>query len=76
MADGYSTINDNLRMGDPAPILSILHRIAVSYKPDSSEYAALEMAARAVIFTFHEKISHKFQYFLDECNKTSYSTKL
>ena len=52
---------------DPKDLLSLLHELAARFDPDSQEYAALEIAAKAIIFAFHESVFQKFRQFLSEC---------
>ena len=47
-------------------LLDTLHRIAQEYDEGSSEYAAIETAAKAVHFAYQDSVVQRFRAFLDD----------
>ena len=54
---------------DPAKVLAILSTIADTYDSDSEEHAAVEIAAKALVFAAHDSMQRRFQEFLKGCKK-------
>ena len=48
--------------------LLILGNLAKNFSPDSNEYAVLELACKALIFSMGENASGQFQEFVDKFN--------
>ena len=48
--------------------LEVLERLARGYEETSLEYRALELAGKALIFSYHEQVIEKFKQFLKECD--------
>jgi hypothetical protein len=50
-------------------ILETLGRIAEQYDCGSPEQVALETAAKAILFSYHESVVKAFEQFLKECGE-------
>jgi len=49
--------------------LLILGNLAKNFSPDSDEYAVLELACKALIFSMGENVGGQFQEFVEKFNE-------